>query len=96
MAIELSTITFTEQHDIVPVSGVEQIFNTGIANTLAGDDIINGESRVGTVSPALGFLPPTVASSTLARLIPTVVTTDSRAFSMTKPTIFLRVMVFTT
>jgi hypothetical protein len=42
MAIELSNLTFTEQDDIVPVSGVEQIFNTGIANTLAGKDIITG------------------------------------------------------
>jgi len=42
MAIELSSLTFTNQADIVPASGVEQIFNTGIANTLAGDDIITG------------------------------------------------------
>src|SRR4028118_630166 len=56
MAIELSTITFTEQHDIVPVSGVEQIFNTGIANTLAGDDIINGES--GNSIPGVGVPAP--------------------------------------
>jgi hypothetical protein len=44
MAIELSTITFTEQDDVVPVSGVEKIFNTGITNTLAGNDIITGDS----------------------------------------------------
>jgi hypothetical protein len=42
MAIELSDITFTEQDDIVPASGVEEIFNTGIVNTLAGNDIITG------------------------------------------------------
>jgi len=42
MAIELSNLTFTEQDDIVPVSGVEQIFNTGIAKTFAGNDIISG------------------------------------------------------
>jgi hypothetical protein len=42
MAIELSTLTFTEQDDIVPQSGVEQIFNTGVANTLAGNDRITG------------------------------------------------------
>jgi hypothetical protein len=42
MAIELSNLTFTEQDDIVPVSGVEEIVNTGIANTLAGDDKITG------------------------------------------------------
>jgi len=42
MAIELSNLTFTDEDDIVPVSGVEEIVNTGIANTLAGDDIITG------------------------------------------------------
>jgi hypothetical protein len=36
MAIELSNLTFTEQDDIVPVSGVEAILNTGMANTLTG------------------------------------------------------------
>jgi len=45
MAINLSNLTFTEQDDVVPVSGVELIFNTGIANTLAGNDIINGRSE---------------------------------------------------
>ena len=44
MAIELSNLTFTEQDDIVPVFGAEQIVNTGIANTLAGGDIITGIS----------------------------------------------------
>jgi len=52
MAIELSNITFTDEDDIVPASGVERIFNTGIANTLAGDDIINGES--GNAFPSSG------------------------------------------
>jgi hypothetical protein len=42
MAIELSNLTFTEQDDIVPSSGVEQIRNTGVANTLAGNDKITG------------------------------------------------------
>jgi hypothetical protein len=42
MAIELSNLRFTEQDDIVPASGVEEIVNTGIANTLAGNDTING------------------------------------------------------
>ena len=42
MAIELSNLTFTELEDIVPASGVAQILNTGIANTLAGGDIITG------------------------------------------------------
>jgi len=46
MAIELSDLTFTEQDDVVPVSGMEEIINnTGIANTLAGNDMINGLSR---------------------------------------------------
>jgi Ca2+-binding RTX toxin-like protein len=44
MAIELSNLTFTEQDDIVPQFGVEEIFNTGITNTLAGNDIITGEN----------------------------------------------------
>jgi hypothetical protein len=42
MAIDLSHLTFTDQNDIVPQSGVEQIVNTGIANTLAGHDEITG------------------------------------------------------
>jgi hypothetical protein len=42
MAIELSNITFTDEDDIVPASGEDEIINTGIANTLAGDDIITG------------------------------------------------------
>jgi hypothetical protein len=42
MAIELSDIIFTDQADIVPASGVEQIVNTGNANTLAGNDQITG------------------------------------------------------
>lgn len=42
MALELSTIWFTNQDDIVPASGVQQIFNTGIADTLDGNDILTG------------------------------------------------------
>jgi hypothetical protein len=42
MAIELSNLTFTEQDDIVPASGEEVIVNTGIVNTLAGNDRIIG------------------------------------------------------
>src|SRR4028118_1758201 len=42
MTIELSSITFTNQADIVPDSGEEYIVNTGIANTLAGNDTITG------------------------------------------------------
>jgi hypothetical protein len=44
MAIELSNLTFTEQDDIVPLFGVEEIVNTGMANTLAGNDVIIGTS----------------------------------------------------
>ena len=42
MAIELSNITFTDQDDVVPASGVQEIVNTGVANTLAGNDTITG------------------------------------------------------
>jgi Ca2+-binding RTX toxin-like protein len=42
MAIELSSLMFTNQADVVPMSGVEEILNTGIANTLAGNDKITG------------------------------------------------------
>jgi len=56
MAIELSNLTFTDQADVVPASGVEQILNTGITNTLAGDDTINGES--GNSIPGVGVPGP--------------------------------------
>ena len=52
MTIDLSTITFTDQADIVPVSGEEAIVNTGIANTLAGNDTITGRY----ISPGNGDL----------------------------------------
>src|SRR4028119_2455066 len=42
MAIELSDITFTDQDDVVPASGAEEIVNTGVANTFAGNDEITG------------------------------------------------------
>jgi hypothetical protein len=44
MAIELSNVTFTEQDDVVPESGMERIFNIGITNTLGDNDIITGYS----------------------------------------------------
>jgi hypothetical protein len=44
MAIELSSLKFTNKADIVPQSGTGQILNTGIANTLDGKDIITGTS----------------------------------------------------
>jgi len=48
MTIELSNLTFTNGADVVPASGVEEILNTGIANTLAGDDIITGTTSSGS------------------------------------------------
>jgi hypothetical protein len=48
MAIDLSNLMFTDEDDVVPVSGEEQIVNTGITNTLAGDDIITGTSIRGS------------------------------------------------
>src|SRR4028119_1294758 len=42
MTIELSSLTFTNGADIVPESGEEDIVNSGIANTLAGNDTITG------------------------------------------------------
>jgi hypothetical protein len=42
MAIDISTLMFTDEDDVVPASGEEQIVNTGSANTLTGDDIITG------------------------------------------------------
>jgi len=56
MAIELSNLTFTNQDDIVPASGVDQILNTATTNTLAGNDIINGES--GNSIPGVGVPTP--------------------------------------
>src|SRR4028119_2393380 len=51
MAIELSNVTFTDQDDIVPASGEEEILNTGLANTLAGNDIIIGTKEITTDTP---------------------------------------------
>ena len=42
MALVLSNLTFTNQANIIPASGVDEIVNTGIANTLAGNDRITG------------------------------------------------------
>src|SRR4028118_2288472 len=56
MAIELSDLTFTEQDDIVPESGqYDQIVNTYIVNTLAGNDRITGTGIEGALSP-YGFI----------------------------------------
>ena len=51
MAIELSNETFTNQADVVPPSGVEEISNTGIANTLAGNDIVIGIKEITIDTP---------------------------------------------
>jgi hypothetical protein len=50
MAIELSNITFTNRADVIPASGVDGIINTGIANTLAGNDMITGTSDLTEIS----------------------------------------------
>jgi len=56
MAIELSNLTFTEQDDVVPASGVEEILNTGVANTLAGNDAIIGTNEINVdVTPENNF-----------------------------------------
>jgi hypothetical protein len=79
MAIELSNIIFTDQDDIVPQSGVEPILNTGIANTLAGNDTITGTWTISSNfyigGPPSTPLPLSVASTTWVRLIPPMVTT---------------------
>jgi hypothetical protein len=65
MAIELSNLTFTEQDDIVPASGVEQIVNTGIANTLAGNDAIIGTKEITTDPPPQNIFSSIFNSGTL-------------------------------
>jgi hypothetical protein len=55
MAIELSTLTFTNQDDIVPLSEREQILNTGVANTLAGNDTITGFKSGDSSDPNLQY-----------------------------------------
>jgi hypothetical protein len=53
MAIDLSNETFTNRGDVVPPSGVQEILiNTGIANTLAGNDILNGDTGNNLSFPA--------------------------------------------
>jgi hypothetical protein len=56
MMIELSTIMFTDEDDIVlPGYQVDQITtNTGIANTLAGNDRITG-TNTGLTNSSLGY-----------------------------------------
>src|ERR687885_388463 len=45
MTLELSDIMFTKNADVIPPFGVEDIVNTGVSNTLAGNDIIKGDSN---------------------------------------------------
>ena len=74
MTIELSSITFTPGADIVPESGEEDIINSGIANTLAGDDTIAGIAEIrGPYESGI------LALTTPARSIRTRVTTKSLA-----------------
>jgi len=51
MAIELSNLTFTDQADVVPPFGVEEISNTGLANTLGGNDILIGTKEITIDTP---------------------------------------------
>jgi hypothetical protein len=46
MAIDLSTLIFTNKADIVPPLGIEEITNAGIANTIGGNDKITGTTTV--------------------------------------------------
>jgi len=55
MAIELSNIIFTNQDDIVPVSGMEQIFNSSVANTYVGNDTIMGIGSLDINDPNSGY-----------------------------------------
>jgi hypothetical protein len=55
MLIELSTLTFTNQNDIVPLSERGQILNTGVANTLAGNDTITGFKSGDSSDPNLQY-----------------------------------------
>lgn len=55
MAIELSNIAFTNQDDIVPVSGVEQVFNPDVANTFGGNDTIMGIGSLNINDPNSGY-----------------------------------------
>jgi hypothetical protein len=56
---------------LFPASGVEEILNTGIANTLAGNDIIIGTKEITTDTPFSNL----AAFPTPARSILLMVTT---------------------
>jgi hypothetical protein len=76
MAIKLSNLTFSDEHDIIPAFGVEQILNTEVANTLVDDDRTVGTDNdygfknVGVLNPdddntitGIGNLQPGFGSS---------------------------------
>ena len=48
MTIQLSTITFTDEDDIVPLFEEDAIVNTDTANTLGGNDLITGTTITGS------------------------------------------------
>ena len=54
MAIELSTITFSFLGDVVPLSGADQLVNTGMADTFAGNDILIGTGSTFGINNAIG------------------------------------------
>ena len=55
MAIELSNLTFTEQEDMFPLDEEEEIYNNGITNTLAGNDLIIGTGDFTNSYPSYGI-----------------------------------------
>jgi len=50
MVLQLSTVMFTDQADVVPALGMERIVNNGTTNALAGDDIITGVDNEGEIA----------------------------------------------
>jgi hypothetical protein len=67
MAIELSNIMFTNRADVIPAFGVDEIVNTSIANTLAGNDMITGtggsaEISIGIFNGGYGSSPTSLVS----------------------------------
>jgi hypothetical protein len=42
MSLDLSSLKFTNQADLIPASGTTEIINAALVNTLGGDDIITG------------------------------------------------------
>jgi len=54
MAIELPSENFTDQGDIVPMSGVDSVWNYGATYTLGGNDLITGTYSY--YDPDIGFI----------------------------------------